>query len=1219
MGLTLRANKDRKLTASEMDGNLQLLKDLAEASAQIISTQEDFDKISQLASNTTVLIKGIFNLNGSSLILPSNCILKFNKNTSIYNGVIVFNSTFIDANIHNIGILNGVSTSGTLLNSKIYPEWFMDGGNDWHTAIQHAIDIAYVSGGEVILSPKRYTFNNEIVIPDGVNIKGSSRGNTAFGSGPVTGTILNCISSVSGRSVIIRGKNVNLSNLTILGENRYASTIDGLIIDGVGDGTGSAALLEGIKLDNILIHSHNRGFYIVAGNSGAVTYSNFDNVRVRDCQHHLDIEVKAANPFYNNTDNNGNPYILESAFINSNTFSGFYSSGFSLSGIRVITQKKAAQVNNQDVYLPANNLIFDRMVLESPYSQYGHIRLEGGGSQIRTRATRIESLQQDSHYPDVPVVYLGQGTNGSIIDLDQASVHIVNLGYNNSILSHGTKTSIPSPNSDNLYTNSALIGLRILNDGINDYYDVPGWTIQEQYDDGVGTAYAWRNLRTTSSITIAYAATELMSGYKALSFTVPPKYQLRIYQNFDRDEKQITNAKVHAYVITENSKDLQFTYQDAVTGILASGANFGTTIFNGGYESLGGWFPVTPTAIANYYRIALFCQNIKALGSANINFTFTQPQFVKGAEIKNDPAKFITELGGIFFGPVGHNLIGDIKPASESATYTDAVGSLILPKTGSMFEFTEGGFLITKINYNQNRFDRGTIITLVFTVAGVQIVDGAFVKLHKPFTSESNSTIDFYTAEGDGLWQEIRRSTKKEYGYAAYELDSLLVEGSTTFFDIPVTGDKQFLLSNTAGTTKLIQRVNNTSSNRFGEDVMILITFAATSGAVEIQNNTYLNLAKSGSYFPVDGDWILLSTTGNGTWTEIQRKQSNFPTETKGITSKEIANIISGVIVTLPTTGENIFAISNTAVGTPQVITRINDANVLRFTPGTEIVLQFPTLTSAISITNSAYITLTLNGSYTPSPGDWIKLITNGTGTWTEITRKASAMTPSYFGSLTYNVPDVISGGVINLGKTGENAFTLNNTTGSSPQTITRFNDVLAYRFPAGARIILTFSTLTSAISLTNSGYIALAKTGNYTPSTGDWIELITDGGGLWKELKRKESVNINVTKGLSSVTYTAAVSANLATFVLTGENYFKINSTTAGGSITRINEASANRMAAGTVIRIKFTGVGTNAVTLVHSGYINLAGAVNYIPAEGKIITLITEGNGTWDELSRT
>ena len=1193
----------------------------------VLPSDFDWTTLSGVSTGLTIGIYYNFNLSGTVVTFPSRSNLKFVNQGKLTNGTIVLNNTFIDATEFNIGILEGATISGTtLLNEVVRPEWFGNttAGYNWNTALQTAINIAANTATEVKLSNRTYQYQSGLTITAGVTLRGVSRGETAFSSGPTKGSILYCTGPTTGatitRAVEIKGRFVTMSDLTIKGESRFASKIDGLVLNGVGDGSDNTYLLESIQINNLLIHSCNRGLSLLAGNSGAVTYSNFDNIRIRDCQHHIKIQVQSANPIYANSGSTGLPFTIDSAFINSNVFSGLYSSGFSLSGMTIETQKQTNQVNSQDVYLPANNLQFNGVVFESPYAQGGHIRLVGGGSQVAMHDIRIEALQQDSHYPSSPVVYLGEGVNGCVIDMDQQSVSLVDLGFNNKFISKGSKSANISPNSDNLYNNSSLIGLTtkdLTGTGGTKSYVIPEWTIEEQYV-GTGSSYAWRTLKVDSPVKIAYTQNTRQSEFKALNFIVPPKYQLRMYQNVDRDINLLTNAKISGFVNATALKDVQFTYQDAVTGILASSASFGNSIYTGNtYEPIGGWFPITDSSIANYYRMALFCQNVQGEDTGStITFDFTQPSFVKGTEIKNTPDRYITEKGGTIYGVMGYNIVENILPVTSASTYMNTVGALELPLEGNYFEIAESGFYIQKINYSANRFPRGTEIKLLFNASGVTITDSSFITLSKPFISDVNSSITLYSKYGDGIWTEVNRYSKNESGYASYELKS--ITGTTTnFIEIPLTGEKIINLTNTGNTTFNIQRINYTK--RFDADSRVLLQFNNTNGKVQLANSGYINLALAGSYTPSDGDWLEMYSTGNGTWTELNRKKSTLPTQSIGSSIFDVATVLSGSIATLPLTGENIFTIQNS--GSTKTIARIND--VSRFNAGSVITLNFSGLTSQITITNGGqggYINLAKSGDYVVSSNDWIELITTGNGTWTELNRKPSSNPEATIGNLSLEISGITSGTSTTLPRTGENIFTLNNTS-LSALTISRINDTGAVRFNAGNIIMLEFGTLTSGVTITNGGqggYINLAKTGNWAPAANDWILLYTKGNGTWTELTRKQLAVPVATVGYQSLAYQTYVSSAFLTVPQTGENFFTINGATTGGTITRINNATGTRLNAGTQLTLEFTNVSANTITLVNSGFISLSGATNYAPASGKMISFITRGDGTWTEMYR-
>ena len=1185
----------------------------------IVPIDYDWSLSSSIQSSTTFLIEYNFDLSGQTITLPYNSNIKFTKDGALKNTTIVGNNSYISSDEHGIGILyNTTLTGGTFINMTWYPEWFgYLNSTNWHNALQTAINCAQPKAGEVKLSSKVYQFQEKIKIYAGVSVNGVSRGETAFSIGPTQGSLLYCTSSTTSRAVEVYGKFVTLSNFSIKCESRYASNIDGLVINGVGDGVNTVALIESLNFDNLLIHSCRKGMYLVAGNSGAVTYSSFNNIRIRDCQYHLKIEVLSDNPIYGNLDDNGNAYINENAFINSNKWSSLFLSGFALAGIWIETQKKTDKINSQDVYLPANNLLFDNVVIEPPYSSLGHLIFHGGGSQARMNNIRIEASQQNSFsggtYQGVPVVYLGEKTSGNVIDLDQASITVVDLGYNNKVKSKGSKISIVSPDSDNLYKNSALVGLKIE----NGTYILPEWTIQEQCVDPNNT-FAWRTLQTGSSVTIEYnTGNTRQDGYKALSFVVPPKYQLRIYQDLNRDFNRITNASVNAFVIAEHLTDVQWTYQDAVTPILSSSASFGPDVFSANtYEPIGGWFPVTSTELANYYRIAVFVQNIQATGGTNINFTVTQPQFVKGANMKQDASKYLTDMGGTVYGLLGRNIVEGIKPSTnpDIYLYSGSTGSLLLPREGSVFYLEDSSFLISRINYNINRFGRGSEITLIFKYAGISVTDSAFISLSKPYISEVESTLTLYSKNGDGLWQEINRYSKKDHGYTTYEFHD--ITGSTSgYYEIPITGDKYINLTNVSANTISIQRINYI--NRFDSDTKLHLEFNSTNSLVTISNTPYITLSIDGSYYPQDGDWLDLVTVGNGTWVEVARKQSTMKPATIGNSIVDVNDVISGVIVTLPITGENTFTMTNTG-GTAKIITRLND-NTNKFSAGSIITLDFTTLTSPITISNTNYISLTKAGEWVPSTGDWIQLMTKGNGTWVELNRKELTTPNATLGTLSSEATLYISGTTLNLPRTGENSFTLTNTAATA-FTVNRINDLTSYRFTAGSVVLLDFASLTSAITLVNSTYINLTKTGSYTPTNGDWITLYTKGNGTWTELSRKPSLLPYATEGYQSVFIENVLSSNILTLPLTGGNYFAIDCTHSGGTVSRINQVSGTRFDGGKVLNLEFTNL-TNTPTLsAAAGYIVLSTGTTYVPSSSgtNFISFITRGDGIWRELSR-
>lgn len=1183
---------------------LDVKADLEVTESFYIPTGYNFNSASSITQNKIIITKD-FDLGGSTVNFGSNKNIIF-RGGSFTNGTIQGTNCRITADKVELFKNASISFTGTWKND-FYPEWWANAStSNYQVALQKAIDGAALSSGKVVLSSYTYTYYDQLTLKEGVNIEGVSKGNTALGSGPTKGSVLWCLGSSLGSTtydniaIKIIGKMVGLRNFTIKGERSLSKKGSGIQLYGVGDGVSSTALLEGINLSNILIHGFEKGkgLHLVAGNSGAVTYSTFNDIRIRDCAEHLTIESLSSKSSYGNLGSTGLAYTSPTGFLNSNTFAGLYISGYCESGIKVVTQENTLLTNSQIVYTPANNLIFQGVVIEPPFSTNSHIRLEGGGSSVRMHDIRVEALNQNSTNPTVPVIYLGSGVNSCYIDADQCSVPIVDLGYNNDIRSHNTKNGNATPNGQNLYKNSSFSGL----DKTGSLVYIPEWKIEEMSTNPADT-YFWRSLQTNSAITLNYSTTVEEEGFKVLNITVPPNYQIRISQVLDADAQKITNAKVNCFAKASSLADVIWTYQDSVTPLLSGGTTFGT----GAFEQIGAWFPITSSAISSYYRFAIFCQNLTGV---NKTFEITKPSFAKGQVTPINPAKPITDNGGVVYGVLGQNVVKNIQPVTNPEHRVAASSAdVVLPNEGNFFEINDGNFYIQKINTVTKRFGIGTVITLIFMQDNVSIIDSQYIDLLKPFLANTGYTITLQDVNGSGLWRELYRSEPEQIGFVSAEIGTF-VSGTE------ITLDKFhniFELSNTPQTTTIFSRVNN-ATNRFDAGKQITLRFVNPNGTIQITNSGYITLTKTGSYTPNDGDWIKLETKGDGSWYEIARKSSALPELNIGYTTVESSTSTTTNYLTLPTTGENNFLLNNTSAGAVS-ITRINNITS-RFPAGKEILISFGTLTNGISFTNSSYIALTYNRLFIPVSGDWIKFQTKGDGTWFETGRKESNLLKSYRGYTTVESSTATVTNFLTLPTTGENYFLLNNTSGAGV-TVSRINNDSAVRFEAGSEILIKFGTLTNAIAISNSSYITLMYTGSYVPVANDWIRLVTDGNGTWTETARKPMTIPPATSGVATLDLASAVATNFLTLSTTGENYFVLNNTGAASTINRINETASLRLVGGKDITLYFNTL-TNGVTITNSGYITLLFGVNYIPVTGDWIVLRTSGNGTWIEIDR-
>lgn len=126
--------------------------------------QEDFDQ-----ENCIYKIKYDFDLNGQEITIPEGCILNF-QGGAFYNGIINCLNTRIE-NISNCKILDNVKFKGTLLNDKIYVNWFGARGNNLQDSTKEIqscfnsiieLDSNAVAGKSFVFTDNNYIISDTI-------------------------------------------------------------------------------------------------------------------------------------------------------------------------------------------------------------------------------------------------------------------------------------------------------------------------------------------------------------------------------------------------------------------------------------------------------------------------------------------------------------------------------------------------------------------------------------------------------------------------------------------------------------------------------------------------------------------------------------------------------------------------------------------------------------------------------------------------------------------------------------------------------------------------------------------------------------------------------------------------------------------------------------------------------------------------------------------------
>ena len=167
--------------------------------------------------NTIYEIRYDFDLDGDSVTIPANCVLKFAGGT-INNGTVTGNNTRIDNSTGKA--FSDVTIAGTWEVDTAYPEWFGavgDGVTDDRIAIQNAVNVASRVVMEknylVVNAPFDYTNYNPIPTNEQVYYKDVMAQRNALTSGDLTP-----ISVGSNKTIVISGTVKAHSPLGILFE-----------------------------------------------------------------------------------------------------------------------------------------------------------------------------------------------------------------------------------------------------------------------------------------------------------------------------------------------------------------------------------------------------------------------------------------------------------------------------------------------------------------------------------------------------------------------------------------------------------------------------------------------------------------------------------------------------------------------------------------------------------------------------------------------------------------------------------------------------------------------------------------------------------------------------------------------------------------------------------------------------------------------------------------
>ncbi len=227
----------------------------------------------QLVDTDTIYeIRYDFNLDGETITIPKDCILKFNGG-SFSNGILIGTDSFLDS--IPTKVIDNVTIKGSWLNNILFPEWFGakgDGVTDDTDAIQSTIDAALWrteegSGVTDIRLSGNYVISDTIKIYSFMSFGGKYE--THCETCP---KLIGC-SGFSGNLIelayyVTRPSRINIHNLYLQGNNY------GIVVE-AGQG------LMDIKIDEIYSNNLKRVVSFEGSGSNVLTFKDITINRVR--------------------------------------------------------------------------------------------------------------------------------------------------------------------------------------------------------------------------------------------------------------------------------------------------------------------------------------------------------------------------------------------------------------------------------------------------------------------------------------------------------------------------------------------------------------------------------------------------------------------------------------------------------------------------------------------------------------------------------------------------------------------------------------------------------------------------------------------------------------------------------------------------------------------------------------------------------------------------
>ena len=357
-----------------------------------------------------------------------------------------------------------------------------------------------------------------------------------------------------------------------------------------------------------------------------------------------------------------------------------------------------------------NNNIFHGLVIEPGSSTYGHIVVNDG--EIEGRGIRIEATAQPAA---TPIVEFKEGTYGSVLEGFVAHGLVLDRGHNQ-ILVASDKTLGAQRSGRNLFENAPF--------NLVSGNTIPFWTL------------------TDASVSVAVGSAEILAHHQTLTLTIPAGVTAQLKPNRLPARARDALIRFGAYIKTSTA-DMVFTTINGTLGLSSSDPHPGDGDWH--FIGMAGVLPDGQEPTPQFWFN-------NGSGGTSVTVAISVPTFSYGGVNPQLTATPISAAGGVVTGTLSLGF-------NSAETPPTSPYELILPHQGNLFEVTSSSGTIARLNVSQDRFPKGTMLTLSFPNAGLTVQNGAYISLlgGANFVSTVNSSLMLVALDA-GIWREIGRN-----------------------------------------------------------------------------------------------------------------------------------------------------------------------------------------------------------------------------------------------------------------------------------------------------------------------------------------------------------------------------------------------------------------------------------------------------------------------------